>query len=703
MCSIIGLINVNESKEKIINAFKTLKNRGHDNYGVYFNGKIINHKKIDSFKKEKIEDGIVLAHNLFSIVGNVSQPIEYKKSILVSNCEIYNYKELSLKHKIDSKNDSDFIIKAIEKKGVKIIEEFSGPFAIAYLKQNKLYLRRDLLGIRPLWYSFTKESFAFASEKKVLEENGFKEVNYLNPRKELFYDVLKKKITLKAVPFYKIKTGKTSVKEIHQKIEDAVLKRVPDKTKKIGLLYSGGLDSLVLAKILKDNKIPFTCYFAYSKEIENPKDLITSTKTAKNYDFELKKIAIDKETVQKTLPLLVNLIESSNPVKIGVSLPIYFASKKAREDGCKVVFSGLGSDEIFAGYYRFKESNNLLKDTINLLYQMHENDLYRDDVICMNNNIELRVPYLDKDLIEESFKLKDEQKIKNQENKIILREVGKKIDLLKEDFNRKKVAAQYGSGFDKMIEKIAKKETGKKKAEYLKTISKKENLNLGCLYSGGKDSNLALHIMKSQNYKISCIMTMITENPDSYMFQKVDEKILYLQSQALNIPFVLKKTKGVKEEELKDLKKLILKAKEKYSLQGVITGAIKSNYQRDRIQEICNELDLRLFSPLWNKSQEGVIKEVLDNKFEIMIVKVAGYGLDDKWLGKILTKEDLINLKIINKKKGINVAGEGGEYETIVLNGPTFGKKIKISTANPIMENEFTGYLDILKVEMEDK
>jgi diphthine-ammonia ligase len=703
MCSIIGLVNIENSKEKIITGLEILKRRGKDNNGVFFNGKIVYFKSVKECCKENITGEVVFGHNLHAVVGNLPQPIKNKESVLVSNCEVYNWRRLAEKYNINAENDSEFILKAIDKKGFKVIEEFSGPFAFCYYKNNQIYLRRDLLGIKPLWYYFDDKSFAFASEKKVLEKIGLENINYLDPRKELFYDVLKKKIKVKSVPFYEIKKGKTSVQEIFQKLEASVLKRIPDKTKKIGLLYSGGIDSLILAKILKDNQIPFTGYFAYSDNVNDPKDLLNVLKSEKEYNFKIEKIKVKKEDTKKAIKYLVDLIESSNPIKIGVSLPIYFASKKAREDGCKVIFSGLGSDEIFAGYHRFKESKHILKDTINLLYQMHENDLYRDDVICMNNNIELRVPYLDKDLIEESFKLKDEQKIKNGENKIILRKIGKKINLLKEDYNRKKIAAQYGSGFDKMIEKIAKEKKIKTKSEYLKKLAKKENLNLGCLYSGGKDSNLALYIMKKQNYKISCIMTMITENPDSYMFQKVDDKILSLQSTALRIPFVLQKTKGIKEEELKDLKKLIAKAKEKYSLQGIITGAIQSNYQRERIQEICNELGLRLFSPLWNKTQEGVLKETLENDFEMIFVKIAGAGLSEKWLGKRFTKEDLIDLKIISKTKGLNIAGEGGEYETIILNGPTFNQKIKITSANPIMENEFTGYLDILKINLEDK
>lgn len=485
MCSIIGFVNIKNSKKKIITALKILEKRGFDNNGVYFKSnnnkyKVVYSKEIKDFDKKNIEDEVVLAHNLLSITGNVSQPIVFEDKVLVSNCEIYNYKEISSKYKIDARNDSDLILKGIIKVGNKIFQEMNGPYAVCFYDGRQIYLRRDLLGIKPLWYAYENASFAFSSEKKVLEEIGFKKINFLDPRKELYYDVLERKISLKKIPFFKIGSKKTNKDKIFEKIEKAVLLRAREN-KKIALLYSSGIDSLIIAKILKDNKINFKGYFAYAQDVEKPKDLLNVLRTEKEYGFEIEKVKICKKDIEKALPLLIERVESSNPIKIGVSLPIYFASKKAREDGYKIILSGLGADELFAGYSRFKESNNVLKDSINLLYQMHENDLYREDVVCTNNNIEARFPYLDKEVIEESFLLESYQKINKEENKIVLREIGKEIGLVREDYERKKTAAQYGSGFDKMIGKIAKENKVKQKGEFLKKISKKENLTLGCL------------------------------------------------------------------------------------------------------------------------------------------------------------------------------------------------------------------------------
>jgi len=200
--------------------------------------------------------------------------------------------------------------------------------------------------------------------------------------------------------------------------------------------------------------------------------------------------------------------------------------------------------------------------------------------------------------------------------------------------------------------------------------------------------------MQRQNYEISCLISIAPENKDSYMYQKPELKIIKKQAKALNIPLVIKQTKGEKEKELLALKEVIAIAKEKYNIQGIVSGALYSNYQRDRIQKICNDLNLKLFSPLWHKKQEDELKELLDNDFKIMIVKIAGLGLTEEWLGKIINFKDLEDLKKLNKKYGFNVAGEGGEYETIVFNAPNFKNKIEIPKFKKLLENEFTGHLE---------
>jgi asparagine synthase (glutamine-hydrolysing) len=186
---------------------------------------------------------------------------------------------------------------------------------------------------------------------------------------------------------------------------------------------------------------------------------------------------------------------------------------------------------------------------------------------------------------------------------------------------------------------------------------------------------------------------MINSKDYSYMFQKINKNIIKLQSLSLNIPVIFGKTIGIKEVELKDLKKLLKKARDKYCLDGIITGAIYSNYQRSRIFELCEQLNLKIFNPLWHKDQELELKELLQNNFEFIIVKTAAMGLDEKFLGKIITQKEINELIALKNKLGINVAGEGGEYESIVLNSPLFNKKIEILDSKIVKDKDNYDYL----------
>ncbi len=202
-------------------------------------------------------------------------------------------------------------------------------------------------------------------------------------------------------------------------------------------------------------------------------------------------------------------------------------------------------------------------------------------------------------------------------------------------------------------------------------------MKLGILFSGGKDSTYAAYLAKMKGYGICCLITIISENPDSYMFQQVSEEDIKKQANAMNLPVVYQKTKGVKEKELKDLEKAIKKAKEKFQIEGLVIGALASVYQASRVQKICDKLELWCFNPLWQKDQFELLDELLKNKFKIKIVKVAAEGLDEKWVGKIIDKKFLQEIKKLNEKFKVNPAGEGGEFETYVLDCPLFQGEIK--------------------------
>ena len=202
-------------------------------------------------------------------------------------------------------------------------------------------------------------------------------------------------------------------------------------------------------------------------------------------------------------------------------------------------------------------------------------------------------------------------------------------------------------------------------------------MKLGVLFSGGKDSTLALH-MAAEKEEIACLITLRSKNPESYMFHTPNIDLTTLQAQALNLPLVVKVTEGKKEEELADLEQAIFEAREQFGLEGVVTGAVESVYQTERVQRICQNLDLWCFNPLWKKNQQVLLGELLEKHFKVVISGIFAYPLDETWLGKEIDSEIVSRLLALQREFGISPSGEGGEIETSVLDAPLFRKRIEI-------------------------
>ncbi len=222
------------------------------------------------------------------------------------------------------------------------------------------------------------------------------------------------------------------------------------------------------------------------------------------------------------------------------------------------------------------------------------------------------------------------------------------------------------------------------------------------LYSGAKDSNYALHHVKKEGHEICCLTTFYSENLESYMFHTPNIKWAEMQSEALNIPIEIFQTQGEKELELKDLKNALIKLKKKYDIKGVVSGAIESKYQKERINKICNLLGLKSINPIWKVEPEKYIKTLVNKKFKVKIVGVFAEGLNKDWLGKDLNENTIEDLKNLNKKYKVHLAGEGGEYETFVYDSPDFKKRINIMESEKIWDGD-SGILKIKKAKLIEK
>ena len=211
-------------------------------------------------------------------------------------------------------------------------------------------------------------------------------------------------------------------------------------------------------------------------------------------------------------------------------------------------------------------------------------------------------------------------------------------------------------------------------------------MKLGVLYSGGKDSTLAL--MKArEHHDIVCLISIISENPHSFMFHTPNIDITLLQSQAMGLPLVRVTTRGEKETELADLKRAIAEAKSRYGIDGVVTGAVRSTYQATRIQTICRDLTLWCFNPLWLIDQIELLNEVVSRGIVAVIGGVFAEPLDESYLGALIDKKMIARLAHAAQTHKINPAGEGGEIETTVIDAPVFKKRIEVTASKKEFAN----------------
>ncbi|MGD8506899.1 MAG: TIGR00289 family protein [Candidatus Bathyarchaeota archaeon] len=223
-------------------------------------------------------------------------------------------------------------------------------------------------------------------------------------------------------------------------------------------------------------------------------------------------------------------------------------------------------------------------------------------------------------------------------------------------------------------------------------------LRVAALVTGGKDSALALYRALKHGYEVKYLVTMVPQRSDSWMFHYPNIHLADFFAQAVGIPLVKGETSGVKETELEDLKRLLADL----DVGGVVSGTITSQYQKKRIDRICQELNLESIAPLWHENPLKLLAEMLELRFEVLIVGAYAYGFNITWLGRKINQKTIKDLIKLSKRHEISVIGEGGEYETLVIDAPFFKKRIQLVQTEKTWENH-SGYLLIKKAELAEK
>jgi len=201
-------------------------------------------------------------------------------------------------------------------------------------------------------------------------------------------------------------------------------------------------------------------------------------------------------------------------------------------------------------------------------------------------------------------------------------------------------------------------------------------MRLAVLFSGGKDSCLALHKVLKEGHAVLYLLNIDSRNADSFMFHKQDKGLLDAQVERLGVEMVSVESEGIENEELDDLSKLISKVKD--DVDGIVVGGIASSYQGKRVKKICDDYDLEFVAPLWDYEPEKLWDELIGEGFEVIMIKIACDGIGKEWVGRVIDEEALGELRKLSEKYKFRLDFEGGEAETTVLNMPEYGSRIDI-------------------------
>ncbi|MHA1379842.1 MAG: asparagine synthase-related protein [Candidatus Helarchaeota archaeon] len=471
--------NANDISEQLYKIATKLGHRGNSKYFLLIQGKNGWESLLCTNPEEiltiKTSFGIVARH---LIIDNKNDEIPYAacdgKNCLMLDGRIFNfqqiYSELKESHSEISKNSGVIIhlIEELKKKQIEIAKIFEqifniayGMFAAALVLDNKIFLFRDLIGIKPLYLHSSPNFLAFASEKKALWIAKLKKnIEPLLPGKAVqftekgFSSIYQAKFKVLDVQNFKFEYYSAKLFKI---LNDNLLKLLSNE--QVYLLLSGGIDSSILAALLKKINANFKSLVIGSLE---SKDITAAQEVSDFLNLPLEILNFDLKDLEESLPNLIYSLESRDEKKLNIAFPLFYASHYVLNNNSRIIFTGQGADEIFGGYKRHElEFQKNPPSFQNMSWQdvkeMYKGNLQRDDSVAMANGIELRLPYLSKSFIEFAMQIPSSFKLLPPIRKYILRDVGNKLGLSEKIIQKRKKAIQFSSGSYSILKKLAKK------------------------------------------------------------------------------------------------------------------------------------------------------------------------------------------------------------------------------------------------------
>jgi asparagine synthase (glutamine-hydrolysing) len=491
MCGIGGILS--KKDENVVplvgSMLSCMINRGPDGAGIAADERSIQSDSFSNLRYQKLSGSSALGHVRLAIVGGTCGQQPFRscngRFTVEHNGEIYNYKtirkRLIKKHKFSTQTDSEVIVHLIEDYFLKknnllyaikrTVAELDGVYAFVVKEEEsgRLALVRDKMGVRQIYYGENDRFIAFASERKALWKIGIKE-----PTKRVLpcYAVIispdgtLQEFKIDNPPIQstkKVYKTMASAVSVYEKALLASMKKRTQDFDKVGIIFSGGIDSVIIAWLAKKMVPEVICY---TGGIRGSNDILYARQIAKKLNLKLRVNELTQDEVEQMIPEVINTIEDTNAGQVEVAIPVYAAVKLAHEDGINVMFSGQAADELFGGYPWYarvveKEGYQKLRDHMTQdLLLLYKETLEREDKITMAHSIEMREPFLDIEVIRCSMGMDLKLNIKGATDimgKHIHRKLAQKLGIPKNIAYRIKEAAQHGSGMHDIFDTIARK------------------------------------------------------------------------------------------------------------------------------------------------------------------------------------------------------------------------------------------------------
>jgi asparagine synthase (glutamine-hydrolysing) len=491
MCGIGGILSKkNENVVPLVGIMLScMINRGPDGAGIAADERSIQSDSFSNLRYQKLSGNSALGHVRLAIVGGTCGQQPFRscdgRFTVEHNGEIYNYKtirkRLIKRHKFSTQTDSEVIVHLIEDYFLKennllyaikrTVAELDGVYAFVVKEEEsgRLALVRDKMGVRQIYYGENDRFIAFASERKALWKIGIKEPTkrvlpcyavIISPDGTLQEFKIDNPLIQSTKKVYKTMASAVSV---YEKALLASMKKRTQDFDKVGIIFSGGIDSVIIAWLAKKMVPEVICY---TGGIRGSNDILYARQIAKKLNLKLRVNELTQDEVEQMIPEVINTIEDTNAGQVEVAIPVYAAVKLAHEDGINVMFSGQAADELFGGYPWYarvveKEGYQKLRDHMTQdLLLLYKETLEREDKITMAHSIEMREPFLDIEVIRCSMGMDLKLNIKGATDimgKHIHRKLAQKLGIPKNIAYRIKEAAQHGSGMHDIFDTIARK------------------------------------------------------------------------------------------------------------------------------------------------------------------------------------------------------------------------------------------------------